>query len=86
MTASTTGITKESVPVEPVSTKAAAIPLELDENQIAIERHVIWISTTKQEYLEEIIESSNDVPPEETKPVDWHQKHRKRYVTHLLEA
>ena len=52
MTASSTGITKESVPVEPVSIKAAAIPLELDENQIAIERHVIGISTTKQEYLE----------------------------------
>lgn len=74
MTASSTGITKESVPVEPVSIKAAAIPLELDENQIAIERHVIGISTTKQEYLEEIIESSNDVPPEEVKPVDWHQE------------
>ena len=74
MTARSTEIAKESVPVEPVSIKAAAMPLELDENQIAIERHVIGISTTKQEYLEEIMESSNDVPPEEVKPVDWHQK------------
>ena len=74
MTDSSTRITKESVPVEPVSTKAAAMPLELDKNQIAIEHHVIGISTTKQEYLEEIIENSNDVPPEEVKPVDWHQK------------
>ena len=56
-TASSTGTTEESVPVDPVSIKAAAMPLELDENQIAIERHVIGISTTKQEYLEEIIES-----------------------------
>lgn len=76
LAASKIDITEDTMPVMPtksVSSDIMPIPLELDENQIPMERCNIELPNAKRAVLDELVQISDEMPSEETKQTDWHQ-------------